>query len=233
MASTSRRPRLERRKSSRRRHPSARTRRRAPRSLFLRQLAAVDRGALVTVAVVVLVTVGHYLSRHPAVLAALLVLLGLGGTTTACLWGCGQYRRWRRAGHGAPPARLEEWRGLSPGGLERAVAGLCRRDGCTRVRVLGGDSGRAGAVRARTADGRWLLVQCQPLGPTEKVSADALYEVNAARDTSGCDLAAVVTTSTFTAGAVDWNGELPLPAVLFGSRQLLRWAYREGPAPWA
>ncbi|MFD6534987.1 restriction endonuclease [Streptomyces goshikiensis] len=232
MASTSRRPRLERRKSSRWRHPSTCTRRPAPREPFLRQLAAIDRGALVTVAVVLLVTVGHYLSRHPAVLAALLALLGLAGTASACLWGRGQYRRWRRAGHGAPPARLEEWRGLSPGGLERAVAGLCRRDGCTRVRVLPGDHGQAGAVRARTRDGRWLLVQCQPLGPADKIDADALYEANAARDTNGCDLAALVSTSTFTAGAVDWNGELPLPVVLFGSRQLLRWAYREGPAPW-
>lgn len=232
MASTSRRPRLERRKSSRRRHPSARTRGPAPRGFLLRQLATADRGALVAMAVVALVMAAHYLSRHPAVLAVLLVLLGVAGTASACLWGHGQYRRWRRAGYGAPPTRLEGWRRLSPGGLERAVAGLCRRDGCTRVRVLAGADERAGAVRARTRDGRWLLVQCAPLGPAEKVGADVLYEVNAARDTNGYDLAAVVTTNTFEPGAVDWNSELPVQVALFGSRQLLRWAYREGAAPW-
>ncbi|MEU2453936.1 restriction endonuclease [Streptomyces sp. NPDC012765] len=229
MANTSRRPRLERRKSSRQRHPSSA---RGPRHLFLRQLATADRGALVVLSAIVLVTVAHYLSRHPAVLATLLVLLGLAATASGCLWGHSQYRRWRRAGHGAPPTRLKEWRRLSPGGLERAVAGLCRRDGCTRVRVLSGVGGRAGAVRARTPDGRQLLVHCEPLGPDEKAGADVLYEVNAARHDTGCHLAVVVTTNTFTPDAVDWNGELPAPVALFGSRQLLRWAYREGPPPW-
>ncbi|MFJ2752672.1 restriction endonuclease [Streptomyces sp. NPDC087297] len=228
MASTSRRPRPARR------HPAARGHRPALRVHLLRQLSPADRGILAGVAIVALVAGGHYLSRHPAVLAALLVLLGLAGTMTACLWGRGQYRHWRRAGHGALPTGLDEWRTLSPGGLERVVARLCRRDGCTRVRVLrsSGSEG-AGDVRARTPDGRWLLVQCKTYGSGTKVTADTLYQVNNSyQDTYGCDLAAVVTTNTFTPDAVDWNCDLPVPIALFGSRQLLDWALREGPAPW-
>ncbi|MER6253613.1 restriction endonuclease [Streptomyces sp. NPDC001584] len=233
MASTSRRPRPARRTSSRRRHPATRGHNPAARGDLLHRLAPADRAALAALAVVALVTTGHYLSRHPAVLATLLVLLGLGGIATACLWGRGQYRRWRRTGHGALPTRLDEWRNLSPAGFEHAVARLCRRDGCTRVQVLGGANDRAGDVRARTPDGRWILVQCKRYGPATKVTAETLHQVNGTyRDTHRCDLAAVVTTNTFTSSAVDWNCELPAPLKLFGSRQLLEWANHAGPAPW-
>ncbi|MFD5881067.1 restriction endonuclease [Streptomyces yangpuensis] len=229
MASTSRRPSPARRSSSRRYHPAARDR--MPRLSF--RLAPYDQAALVVVAAVVLVTVGHYLSRHPAVLATLLVLLGLAGMSTGCLSGHRRYRRWRPAGHVPLPVELDEWLLLSPDGFERAVARLCRRDGCTRVQILRGAGDRSGGVRARTPDGRCVLVECKPYGPAAKVTADALYEVNSRYRAGGrFDLAAVVTTSTFTSSAVEWNCELPVPLQLFGSRQLLEWANQGGQAPW-
>ncbi|MCZ0984006.1 hypothetical protein O1L60_45410 [Streptomyces diastatochromogenes] len=49
---------------------------RRPRSWY-RRLPARDRGSVLLVAAVALFLIGNYLSRHPAVLAALLVLLGL------------------------------------------------------------------------------------------------------------------------------------------------------------
>ncbi|MCZ0984005.1 restriction endonuclease [Streptomyces diastatochromogenes] len=123
--------------------------------------------------------------------------------------------------------------GPEPGGFEIAVARLCRRDGCTRVQVLGGAGDRAGDVKARTPDGRWLLVQCKRYAETNKVTAETLYQVNGTyRETHRCDTAAVVTTSTFTSSAVDWNTDLDAPLRLFGSRQLLDWAAGTGPAPW-
>ncbi|MFF2571072.1 restriction endonuclease [Streptomyces sp. NPDC058084] len=233
MASTSRRPRTSRSAARRtlRRNPGAR-RGAAPRP-WLRRLPARDRGAVLVVTALALFFVGDYLRRHPAVLAALLVLLGLAATAAGYFWGRRWYRALGRAGRGPLPSAIDEWRALSPGGFEVAVARLCRRDGCSQVTVLGGAGDRAGDVKARTPDGRWLLVQCKRYGETNKVGAEVLYQVNGTyRETHQCDTAAVVTTSTFTASAVDWNTDLDAPLRLFGSRQLLDWAAGTGPAPW-
>ncbi|MFC8570687.1 restriction endonuclease [Streptomyces sp. NPDC057245] len=235
MASTTRRPRPERRQPRRRtirRRPAARRRPPARRG-WRRALSRGNRSLTLGIVAVVLLFVGDFLGRHPGVLAALLALLGLGGVVVAALWGRGQYRRWRQDGHGQLPGGIEQWRELSPDGFEHAVARLCRRDGCTRVEVLGGANDRAGDVRARTPDGRWLLVQCKRYGETKRVPAEVLYQVNGTyRESHRCDLAAVVTTSSFTSSAVDWNSDLDQPLRLFGSRQLLAWAQQQGPAPW-
>ncbi|MDX3165859.1 restriction endonuclease [Streptomyces scabiei] len=236
MASPTRRPRPERRRpsprSGRRRHPAAR-RRGAVRRGWRRHLTARDRAALVVAAAFVLLFIGDYLSRHPGVLAALLALLGVVGVGTAILWGRGRYRRWRLAGHGELPTDIAHWRALSPSGFEHAVARLCRRDGCTNVEVLGGANDRAGDVKARTPDGRWLLVQCKRYAEGRNVASEVLYQVNGTyRDTHGCDLAAVITTSTFTTSAFDWNEDLDLPLKLMGSQALLEWAQGPGAAPW-
>ncbi|MER5302283.1 restriction endonuclease [Streptomyces lasiicapitis] len=239
MASTSRRPRTARRTTrraaSRRRHPAARRRPAARRTRrgWRRALPRRHRGLTAGVGVVMLLIVGDYLASHPAVLAAVLALAGAAVTGVAYWWGRGRWRQRRRDGHGAMPAGIETWRALSPGGFEHAVARLCRRDGCTRVEVLGGANDRAGDVRARTPDGRLLLVQCKRYGEKKKVASEVLYQVNGTyRETHGCDLAAVVTTSSFTASAVDWNSDIDQPLKLFGSRQLLAWAQETGPAPW-
>ncbi|MEV1042319.1 restriction endonuclease [Streptomyces sp. NPDC050204] len=228
MASTSRRPRPDRRSTSRR--PAARQ---ATRRRWYHRLPAADRASVLTVAAIILLFIGDYLRRHPAVLAVLLVLLGLGITGTAYLWGRRFHRSVRTAGFGELPSDIELWRELTPAGFELAVARLCRRDGCTDVQVLGGAGDRACDVKARTPDGRWLLVQCKQYAETDKVSAEELHQVNGTYwDTHRCDLATVVTTSTFTASAVDWNTDLDRPLRLFGSRQLLEWSAGTGPAPW-
>lgn len=239
MASTSRRPRTSRstarRPSGRRTAPRRRTasRRTAARRPWLRRLPARDRSSVLIVAALALFFVGNYLVRHPAVLAALLVLLGLAAVAAGYFGGRRWIRRRGRAGRGQLPATIDAWRDLSPGGFEVAVARLCRRDGCTRVSVLGGSGDRAGDVKARTPDGRWLLVQCKRYAEKNKVAAETLYQVNGTyRESHECDTAAVVTTSTFTASAVDWNADLQVPLRLFGSRQLLDWAAGTGPAPW-
>ncbi|MCF1597711.1 restriction endonuclease [Streptomyces muensis] len=236
MASTTRRPHPERRRparrTSRRRHPAGR-RRGAVRRGWRRHLTAGDRTALIIVVVLALLFIGDYLSRHPGILAALLTVLGLAGVTTAYLWGRRRYRRWRLDGHGELPTDIDHFRALSPGGFERAVARLCQRDGCTKVEVLGGANDRAGDVKARTPDGRWLLIQCKRYTQTKKVSAEVLYQVNGTyQDTHGCDLAAIVTTSGFTASAFDWNNDLEAPLKLMGSQALLEWADGTGRAPW-
>ncbi|WP_333746345.1 restriction endonuclease [Streptomyces sp. IBSBF 2950] len=183
--------------------------------------------------VLALLFIGDYLSRHPGILAALLTVVGLAGVGTAYWWGRGRYRRWRLSGHGELPADIEHWRALSPGGFEHAIARLCKRDGCTRVEVLGGANDRAGDVKARTPDGRWLLVQCKRYAETKKVSAEVLYQVNGTyRETHHCDLATIVTTSGFTSSAFDWNDDLDLPLKLMGSQALLEWAQGTGKAPW-
>ncbi|MER0443050.1 restriction endonuclease [Streptomyces sp. Edi4] len=234
MASTSRRPRTSRstaRRPSTRRHPAAR-RPATPRPWY-RHLPARDGGSVLLVAAVALFLIGNYLSHHPAVLTGLLVLLGLAAIVAGYYGGRRWTRRRGRAGWATLPTAIDGWRALSPGGFEEAVAQLCRRDGCTYVTVLGGAGDRAGDVTARTPDGRWLLVQCKRFAEARKVRAEVLYQVNGTyRDTHRCDMAAVVTTSTFTTSAVDWNCDLEVPLRLFGSRQLLDWAAGTGPAPW-
>ncbi|GAA1111639.1 restriction endonuclease [Streptomyces javensis] len=236
MASTSRSPRPSRSRRSRKRRLAGR--RPTRRSTFARGAVRLSTGEWLIIGILIALAItgiSDYLAQHPVVLATLLTLLGLGGTLTATLWGRSRYRRWRRDGHGQMPTRIDSWRALSPDGFERAVARLCRRDGCTSVKVLGGTGDRAGDVKARTPDGRWVLLQCKRYQEGNNVGSRVLYEVNGTyRVTHRCDIAAIVTTSSFTTSAVDWNSDLePEQRLrLVGARQLLEWADGTGPAPW-
>ncbi|MFE9328503.1 restriction endonuclease [Nocardia sp. NPDC052278] len=50
---------------------------------------------------------------------------------------------------------------LSPSEFEEALAALCRRDGCTGVRVVGGSGDLGADVIARAPDGRRIVLGCR------------------------------------------------------------------------
>ncbi|MFF4409834.1 restriction endonuclease [Streptomyces sp. NPDC001404] len=233
MASTGRRPRASSSRTGKRRHPAARR----GRGARARHRLTLGEWCLAGIGVTVVVTwITDYFGRHPGILAALLTLLGLTAAVTALTWGRRRYQCWSKA-HRAPlPTSIENWRALSPGDFERSIARLCKRDGCKDVEVLGGSNDRAGDVKVRTPDGRRMLLQCKRYQRGNNVGAPVLYAVNGTyRVTHGCDLAAIVTTSSFTTSAVDWNADLaPQDRLrLVGERHLLAWADGTGPTPWA
>jgi restriction system protein len=144
-----------------------------------------------------------------------------------------QDRQWRdedapRAGHRS----LAEVDAMSWQAFERHVAALCRRDGCTNVKVSG-RSGEPGAdVTATLPDGRRLLVRCKHYAPRRYVpSGDVRKFVGTARLHPEADVAVFAATSPFTKAALSlaarhdvlalhrdllarWHTGTPLPTLL-------------------
>ncbi|MEU9040048.1 restriction endonuclease, partial [Streptomyces sp. NPDC048352] len=131
----------------------------------------------------------------------------------------------------AADCRPPDYDALDADAFERAVAGLCERDGCRDVRVVGGAGDLGADVLATAPDGRLLVIQCKRYGPTNKVGSQDVqrfggtcYAVHEA------ELAAVVTTSDFTQPAEEYAEQCAI--VCFGREALLGWSAGTGPAPW-
>ncbi|MEU2792405.1 restriction endonuclease [Streptomyces sp. NPDC007100] len=116
--------------------------------------------------------------------------------------------------------------------FEEYVAGLCRRDGCTRVRRVGGSGDLGADVTGFLPDGRKLVIQCKRYAKHRSVGSRDLQTFNGtARDEHGADVPVFVASCVFTQQArafaakhhlvlVDvnllgfWNGGTPLTAFL-------------------
>jgi hypothetical protein len=86
--------------------------------------------------------------------------------------------------------------------LERHVADLLRRDGCTDVVVRRAHSDRGIDITACTADGRTVAVQCKNrAGRWSVPSADMQKFAGAARVVDHTDIALFVATCNFSAEA--------------------------------
>ncbi|MGW3041106.1 restriction endonuclease [Kitasatospora sp. NPDC001159] len=120
---------------------------------------------------------------------------------------------------------------MSPKAFEHALADLCRRDGCTKVTVVGGAGDLAADVLATTPTGQRILIQAKRYGPRTFVGSDDVQKVNGTyRDVHRCDLAAVVTTSSFTKPAAAFCAQVGIRTV---DRQALAlWAEGRGRPPW-
>lgn len=126
---------------------------------------------------------------------------------------------------------ITAYRAMTPGQFEHALADLCRRDGCTNVRVVGGAGDLAADVLATTPDGRRILIQAKRYGPTKVVDSGDVQKVNGTyKDIHGAQLAAIVTTNRFTKDAHALADRLKIRA--FDQHKLARWVSRTGPAPW-
>jgi restriction system protein len=116
--------------------------------------------------------------------------------------------------------------------FEQAVAALCERDGCTEVEVVGGAGDLGADVVAVTPDGRRLVVQCKRYGAEHRVGSQDLQRFGGTCYTvHEADLAVLVTTSDFTAPAVEYAEQC---GILCLDRAALEgWSDGTGPAPWA
>ncbi|WP_236580114.1 restriction endonuclease [Streptomyces sp. HM190] len=108
-------------------------------------------------------------------------------------------RRWRReeavrAGH----RTLAEVDAMTGTEFEELVAGLCRRDGCTDVRRVGGANDNGADVVARLPDGRSMVIQCKRYKPTSTIASRELRDLLGAKVHFGADLAVFVTTTRFS-----------------------------------
>ncbi|MFE5586542.1 restriction endonuclease [Kitasatospora sp. NPDC056531] len=120
---------------------------------------------------------------------------------------------------------------MTPKAFEHALADLCRRDGCTKVTVVGGAGDLAADVLATTPTGQRILIQAKRYGPRTLVGSDDVQKVNGTyRDVHRCDLAAVVTTNSFTKAAAAFCAQVGIRTV--DRRALALWAEGTGRPPW-
>ncbi|MES5823379.1 restriction endonuclease [Streptomyces sp. RG80] len=130
----------------------------------------------------------------------------LGGLAAAGRWWWrtdrlvrGRDRQWRqeeavKAGH----RTLAEVDAMTGTEFEELVAGLCRRDGCTEVRRVGGANDNGADVVGRLPDGRSVVIQCKRYAPTSAIASRELRDLLGARVHFGADLAVFVTTTRFS-----------------------------------
>ncbi|MFF3306623.1 restriction endonuclease [Streptomyces sp. NPDC002952] len=125
-----------------------------------------------------------------------------------------------------------DYEALDADEFEQAIAALCERDGCSDVEVVGGAGDLGADVVATAPDGRRLIIQCKRYCEANRVGSQDMqrfggtcYTVHAA------DVAVVVTTSAFTAPAVEYAEQC---GILCVDREALEaWSDGTGPEPWA
>ncbi|MGV9641089.1 restriction endonuclease [Streptomyces sp. NPDC003514] len=120
---------------------------------------------------------------------------------------------------------------LDPDAFEQTVADLCLRDGCADVEVVGGAGDLGADVTAVTPDGRRLIVQCKRYCETNKVGSQDLQRFGGTCFTvHEADIAVVVTTSDFTAPALEYAERCGILCV--NGDELSAWHDGTGPRPW-
>ncbi|MDO0926085.1 restriction endonuclease [Streptomyces sp. TG1A-8] len=120
---------------------------------------------------------------------------------------------------------------LDPDGFEQAIADLCARDECREVEVVGGACDLGADVVAVTPDGRRVIIQCKRYGDANKVGSQDMQRFGGTCFTvHGADVAALVTTSDFTAPALDYAQQCGIVCV--NGEELAAWRDGSGPSPW-
>ncbi|MGW7443482.1 restriction endonuclease [Kitasatospora sp. NPDC054795] len=187
-------------------------------------------GAVALVAVVLASLVVRWLAQH-LVLVAVLLVAG-AGAGVAVLRSRVRSRQRELDARTAQLRHIGSFLAMTPKAFEHALADLCRRDGCTKVKVVGGAGDLAADVLATTPDGQRILIQAKRYGPRTSVGSEDVQKVNGTyRDVHHCDLAAVVTTSSFTKAAAAFCTQVGIRAV--DQRALALWADGRGRPPWA
>ncbi|MFE0582645.1 MULTISPECIES: restriction endonuclease [unclassified Streptomyces] len=175
----------------------------------------------------------------PALVAALaLLLLGV----LLAKWGFSPVRRPVRtpgpAAHPEPPVDLPDVGGdaldhtaVDADGFEHTVAALCARDGCVTVEVVGGAGDLGADVLATTADGRRVVLQCKHYAEGNRVGSQDLQRFGGTCfAVHEADVAVIVTTSSFTAPAVEYADVCRIVRV--DGEGLAAWTEGRAPAPW-
>ncbi|MFJ6071194.1 restriction endonuclease [Streptomyces sp. NPDC093065] len=120
---------------------------------------------------------------------------------------------------------------LDPYEFEEAIAGLCRRDGCAGVEVVGGAGDLGADVLAVAPDGRRVVIQCKRYSEDNKVGSQDLQRFGGTCFTvHEADLAVLVTSTDFTAPAAEYAERCGIVCV--DGAWLRDWCEGSGPAPW-
>ncbi|MER5517541.1 restriction endonuclease [Streptomyces sp. NPDC002763] len=115
---------------------------------------------------------------------------------------CQHHRRISFLEEGRAPEVAAALKGMTWQALERHVADLLRRDGCTDVVVRQAHKDRGIDVTARTAEGRTVAVQCKNHTSRRSIrSADMQKFAGAARAVDRVDVALFVATCNFSSEA--------------------------------
>ncbi|MGW6013716.1 restriction endonuclease [Streptomyces sp. NPDC055210] len=153
----------------------------------------------------------------PYVMAA--VLFGAIGTVGWWLWRTdrivrAQDRRWRRNDEVEAGRRtLAEVDAMTGTEFEELVAGLCRRDGCTEVRRVGGSHDNGADVLGRLPDGRTMVIQCKRYTPSSTIASRELRDLLGAKVHFRADLAVFVATTRFSRPSEEFAVEHGILAV--------------------
>jgi restriction system protein len=82
--------------------------------------------------------------------------------------------------------------------FEDLVADLCRRDGCTEVRRVGGSHDNGADVLGRLPDGRAMVVQCKRHAPSAVIASREVRDLLGAKVHFEADVAIFVATTRFS-----------------------------------
>jgi restriction system protein len=141
--------------------------------------------------------------------------------------------------HDSPPApdvpgvdaRALDHGAVDADGFEHTVAALCARDGCTAVEVVGGAGDLGADVLAVAEDGRRVVLQCKHYAQDNRVGSQDLQRFGGTCFTiHDADVAVVVTTSSFTAPAVEYAGTCGIICV--DGDALAAWTDQIAAPPW-
>jgi restriction system protein len=131
----------------------------------------------------------------------------------------------------AGPVPDADYAALDPDEFEHAVAALCVRDGCREAEVVGGAGDLGADVLAVAPDGRRVVIQCKRYGDGTTVGSQDLQRFGGTCfAVHGADVAVVVTTSVFTAPAIDYARQCGIVCV--DGEGLRAWCAGTGPRPW-
>jgi restriction system protein len=176
------------------------------------------------------------LFAHPAILALVVLVGGAAGTA----WGIRRQKRreqqriWTHQQaqiRAAQSMEISRYHAMNDREFEHAIAYLCERDGCTDARRSGGAGDLGKDVVAVAPDGRLVVIQCKRYSRTHKVtSPDAQKFGGTCYSEHRAQVAAIVTTSTFTRPAAEYAARQGIRC--FDEQALAAWASRTGPAPW-
>lgn len=124
-----------------------------------------------------------------------------------------------------------EYAELDPDGFEEAIADLCARDDCREVEVVGGAGDLGADVLAITPEGLRVVIQCKRYGDDNTVGSQDLQRFGGTCFTvHDADIAVLVTTSDFTAPALDYAPQCGIVCV--NGEELDAWFDGTGPTPW-
>ncbi|WP_326726369.1 restriction endonuclease [Streptomyces phaeochromogenes] len=82
--------------------------------------------------------------------------------------------------------------------FEEVVAELCRRDGCTQVRRVGGSGDNGADVLGRLPDGRTMVIQCKRYAPHRTIASREVRDLLGAKVHFAADVAIFVATTRFS-----------------------------------